>query len=114
MGVQTNNTKALDDLLAPHKQEMNILSEALKEVNQEDVEKKKGAAKELIRKCLDLQSRMDQAERTFNAEKKKWDKELGKTINRLKNMVAGRPQNEGVEEEKEESDSSDSAENTES
>ena len=113
MGVQTNNTKALEELFAPHKKEMDILSEALKEVNQEDVEKKKGAAKELIRKCLDLQSRMDQAERTFNSEKKKWDKELGKTINRLKNMVAGRPQNEGVEDEKE-GDEAAAAEDTES
>ena len=114
MGVQTNNTKALEELFAPHKQDMDVLKEALKEVTEEDNEKKKGSAKELIRKCMDLQSRMDQAERTFNSEKKKWDKELGKTIKRLKNMVGGRPVNEGVEDEKEEGGGESSDENTDS
>lgn len=98
MGVQTPNTQRLEELLKPHKQEFDVLKEALKEVSKEDAEKKKDAAKELIRKALTLQSQMDTAERTFNSEKKKFDKELGKTLNRLKNMASGRPLDEGENE----------------
>lgn len=107
MGVQTQNTQRLEELLKPHRQEFDVLKEALKEVSKEESEKKKDAAKELIRKALELQTRMDQAERTFNSEKKKFDKELGKTLNRLKNMASGRPLDEGENEneDKGESDS---------
>jgi hypothetical protein len=48
-------------------------------------------AKELIRKALELQSRMDAAEHVFLAEKMKFDKELGKTLNELGLLAGGRP-----------------------
>jgi hypothetical protein len=106
MSVNTQNTQRLEEMLKPHRGEFDVLKEALKDVVKEDAEKKKDAAKELIRKALDLQSRMDSAERTFSSEKKKFDKELGKTLNRLRNMASGRPLDEGEndnEEEKKES-----------
>lgn len=99
MPVETGNTKKLDDLLKPHRGEYDFLKEAFKEVEKEDGEKRKESAKELIRKAKELKGRMDQAERDFNSQKKKFDKELGKTINRLQNMANGRPLDEGTEEE---------------
>jgi hypothetical protein len=103
MSVQTQNVARLEEMLKPHRQEFDVLKEALREVSKEEAEKKKDAAKELVRKGLDLQQRMDQAERTFNSEKKKFDKELGKTLNRLRNMASGRPlddeEKEGEEKE---------------
>lgn len=98
MSLETNNTKALDSLLAPHRQELNLLAEAMKEVAQEDNEKKKESAKALIREAIALKVQMDQAQRDFESKKKKCDKALGKLIRRLENMSAGRPIDEGVEE----------------
>ena len=105
MGVQTPNTTALEKLFEPHKADMDVLKEALKEVTQEENEKKKGSAKELVRKCMELKGRMDQAEREFTSNNQKWDKELGKTIKRLQNMASGRPVNDGVEEDKDKEES---------
>jgi hypothetical protein len=104
MALQTQNTQKLEEMLKPHRIEFDVLREALKEVSKEESDKKKDSAKELIRKALDLQSRMDAAERTFNSEKKKFDKELGKTLNRLRNMAAGRPLDEGDKDDDKEGD----------
>jgi hypothetical protein len=99
MGVNTQNTQRLEELLKPHRQEFDVLKEALKEVSKEESDKKKDAAKDLIRKALELQGRMDGAERTFTSEKKS-DKELGKVLNRLRNMAAGRPLDDGEKDDK--------------
>lgn len=98
----TQNTSKLEDLLRPHQQEFNVLQEALKEVSEEDMETRKKSAKEMIRKALELKKQMDDAEKQFSSQKKKWDKELGKTLQRLQNMANNRPLEEGVKEEKEE------------
>ena len=109
MAIDSKNIQALEEMLKPHRGEMDVLKEALKEVTKEEGEKKKVAAKDLIRKGLDLQSRMNTAERTFNSEKKKFDKELGKVINRLKNMAQGRALDEGEDEEENKEGSGDQA-----
>lgn len=101
MGVETPNTKRLDEMLKPYEGEVDFLKEAFKEVEKEDGEKRKEAAKDMIRKAKELKSRMDASERTFLSEKKKFDKELGKLLNRLQNMASGRPLTEGEEEDKE-------------
>src|SRR5438270_13727243 len=95
MGLQTQNTQRLEEMLKPHRQEFDVLHEALKEVSKEESDKKKDAAKDLIRKALDLQNRMETAKRTFESETKKFDKDLGKVLNRLRNMAAGRPLDDG-------------------
>jgi hypothetical protein len=97
--MATPNTSKLDELLKPHQEEFNVLQEALKEVSKEDAESRKGKAKEMIRKALDLKRQMDEEERKFNGQKKKWDKELGKTLQRLANMANNKPLDEGVEKE---------------
>lgn len=101
--MSTVNVSRLDELLKPHQTEFNVLTEALKEVSQEDAETRKGKAKEMIRKALELKRQMDEAERQFNSQKKKWDKELGKTLQRLQNMASNKPLDEGVEQDKSES-----------
>jgi uncharacterized membrane protein (UPF0182 family) len=93
------NTERLDDLFKPHAQKVDILKEALREVSEEQAEKKKAAAKELVVKALDLKKQMDDAEKQFNAQKKKWDKELGKVINRLQNMAQGKPLDDGEKDD---------------
>lgn len=97
--AESDNTKKLADLINSQKTEFDVLAEALKEVAKEDGEKRKQDAKGLIRQALELKSKMDQAERTFNSEKKKFDKALGKVMNRLKNMANGKPINEGEDED---------------
>ena len=101
MAVETNNTKRLEDMLKPYKGEFDFLKEAFKEVEKEDGEQRKGAAKDLIRKAKELKGRMDAAEREFTANKKKFDKELGKVLNRLQNMANGRPLDEGEQKDDE-------------
>ena len=101
--VETSNTKKLDDLLAAQGSAVNVLQEALKEVNEERAEKRKDSAKALIREALDLQEQMNAAERRFTSEKKKWDKKLGKLINRLNAMAKGQPlPQEGENDDEEE------------
>lgn len=102
MAFETQNTKALEDLLKPHRQEVDILAKALKEVADEEAEKKIASAKEMLKKALELQKQMLDAERQWNTNKSKWDKELGKVIRRLQNMVANKPLDDGVEEENKE------------
>lgn len=97
--TQTNNTGRLDEMLKPHHEEFDVLKEALKEVAKEDGETRKGKAKEMIRKAMDLKRQMDEAEKQFNGQKKKWDKELGKTLQRLQNMANNKPLDEGVEKD---------------
>lgn len=108
MGHDTKNTERLGDMLKPHEQKLDILKEALDEVSQERAEKRKESAKELIRKALDLKSQMDKAKSAFEGQTKKWDKELGKVMNRLQNMASGRPLNDG-EEDEEDGDGDDAA-----
>jgi hypothetical protein len=99
---ESSNASRLDELLKPHMQECNVLTDALKEVAQEDAKSRLAKAKEMIRKAMDLKQQMDEAERTFVAQKKKWDKELGKAVSRLQNMANNKPIDEGLEEKKDE------------
>jgi hypothetical protein len=96
MGI--SNSGRLDEILKPHTLEFDVLKEALAEVSKEDAEKKKLAAKELIRKAMELKNRMDQARNAFNKEQTRFDKELGKLLNRIKNMAVGQPADEDEEE----------------
>lgn len=106
--MATQNTSKLEELLKPHQEEFNVLQEALKEVAKEDTETRKGKAKEMIRKAVELNRQMEEAERTFNSQKKKFDKELGKTLQRLNNMANNKPLEDGVEKEGSEKNSEES------
>lgn len=95
----TANIKTLEDMLRPHQEQCDVLTRALREVSQEDSEKRVAAAKTLIRRALELQSQMQQTEAQFNAAKKKFDKELGQTLNKLRNMASGKALDEGLDEQ---------------
>lgn len=82
-----------------HHEDFDVLKEALKEVAKDDPETRKGKAKEMIRKALELKRQMDEAERQFTSQKKKWDKELGKTLQRLANMTQNKPLDEGIQKD---------------
>lgn len=101
------NTQRLEEMLKPHLKEFDVLKEALREVSQEEAEGRKGKAKDLIRKAMELDRQMKDLKAKFNGETKKFDKELGKTLNRLQNMANNRPldagEGEGEDGEKEES-----------
>jgi len=62
MGVETNNTKALEELLTKHRggDPVNVLTEALKQVEKEEAEQKQTAAVDLLRKAKALQNDMNQ------------------------------------------------------
>jgi hypothetical protein len=96
------NIERLNDLFKDQvASQTSVLQEALTEITKEQGEQKKENAKKLIKEALALQDQMNQAERQFNSQKKKWDKSLGKVLNRLQNMASGKPVTLEDEEEEE-------------
>ena len=63
-------------------------------------------AEEMIRKALELKQQMDDAERQFTSQKKKWDKELGKTLQRLTNIANNKPLDDGIQNDDKEKETS--------
>ena len=88
-----------------HHEDFDVLKEALKEVAKEDSESRK--AKEMIRKALELKRQMDDAARQFTSQKKKWDKELGKTLQRLTNIANDKPLDDDIQNDDKEKETSD-------
>jgi hypothetical protein len=101
MADASRNEGRLDKMFEPHEQKLDVLKEALKEVSEERAGKRKDAAKELIRKALDLKEQKDKAKSEFLSKDRKWEKELGKVMGRLENMAQGKPLNDGVEDDDE-------------
>jgi len=67
-----------------------VLSEALKEINEERVKENKAKAKEQILKAIELRSKMEAARKQFEGQQKKFEKELGKILNKIEAMAEGR------------------------
>jgi hypothetical protein len=105
-GISSVNVQKLEEMLKPHQQATDVLSKALAQVTKEDGEKKVEAAIVLIRKAQGLQDQMTQIEKRFNSEKAKFDKELGKILNSLRNMASGKPIDEAEESTEPEANSS--------
>lgn len=99
MADASKNEGRLDKMFEPHEQKLDILKEALSEVSEERAGKRKDAAKELIRKALDLKEQKDKAKKEFLAKDRKWEKELGKVMGRLENMAQGKPLDSGEDDE---------------
>lgn len=100
----SKNVNRLDTLFEPHEKKLDILSEALEEISKERAEKRKEAAKELIRKALDLKEQKDRAKKEFEGKDRKWDKDLGKIMSRLERMAQGKPLDAGDEDADSETD----------
>ena len=94
--IETQNTKALSELLGPAAAQAGVLQSAIAEVAKEDAEARKAKAKELIRKAIGFSKQMDRAKRDFNAQVAKFDKELGKVLRQINAMADGK---EPTEEE---------------
>lgn len=80
-----------------------VFQEAMEEVNKKRADAYKAKAVALIEQAMDLRQKMDDAERQFNAQKKKFEKELGKLVNRIEGLAGGKSpaQIEAEEKEKE-------------
>lgn len=81
----------LNSFLEPHRKEMDVLTEAMKEVAHEEGEKKKLQVKELWKKAKELETQYHQAKKEFNKNTKKWEKELGKIIANLQRFANNQP-----------------------
>lgn len=100
--VQSDKIKQLDDLLLPHRKELNVLQDALKEIEEEDGVKRKQEAKDLVRQALDLKKQIAQVEKNFLKEKAKFEKQLGKLLNRINATAKGEAPPEDDKDDKEE------------
>lgn len=67
-----------------------IIQEALQEIKDEQAKAKKAKAKEQLLKAAELRKKMVEAERQFEGQKKKFDKELGKVLNQIEAMASGK------------------------
>ena len=67
-----------------------IIQEALKEIQDEEAKAKKAKAKEQLLKAAELRKKMVEAERQFESQRKKFDKELGKVLNQIEAMASGK------------------------
>lgn len=60
-----------------------VLSEVIKELDAERRVKAKDEAKKVLTEALDLANKMKEAEKQFNTQKEKFNKELGKLLSTL-------------------------------
>lgn len=98
-----SNTEKLIELMTfdPVKQPgltSGLFSEVLKEITDERAKEGKAKAKELLVKAMDLRRQMSKAEKDFNNQKQKFDKELGKFLNQINGMLSGKAPEECAEE----------------
>lgn len=75
-----------------------IFKEVLSEVTDERRKAAKGQVKELLTKAMDLHSQAAVAEKKFNQEKAKFEKELGKLINQIQSLIAGKEPEETTDQ----------------
>lgn len=84
------NANKFESILKPYRKNCNFLEQALKEVCEEEAERNKKSAKELIRKAINLQKLMIEIEKNCEEQKKNIDKELGQILEKIKFMAAGK------------------------
>lgn len=93
MSEQNSNQEQLVSILGfdPLKDNItkDILTEAFDELKKEKAANAKVKAKELLSKAVELHSQMTAAKREFESKINKFDKELGKLVNRLKAFANG-------------------------
>jgi len=101
--VMADNTERLEKLIgfdAAKRQGVTqeLFQEVLGEVKKERFEKAKGAAREQLLKAIELREKMYNIEKEFSAQRKKFDKELGKLLGRLESSLGGQPEPQEDEE----------------
>lgn len=79
-----------------------LFKEVVQEISKERTDKAKAQAKEHLTKAIQLREGMVKAEKDFNKEKQKFEKELGKVMNQIQGILTGKEPQEEVECEKKE------------
>ena len=104
--AQGKNIERLTKILGydPAKQHggAGVFTEALKELQEESDKQVKEQAKGLLAKAIDLRRKMNERVRTVNSEVKKFDKELGKLLNKIEAFSKGSSLADMEAQEKEE------------
>lgn len=67
-----------------------VLKAAIEEITEERAEKLQADAKTLLIQAIELRQQIKQAEAQFNGQIKKFNKTLGKLLNRIEAMAAGK------------------------
>lgn len=80
-----------------------LFKEVLEEVNEGRKEEAKKRARDLLTQALDIREQMVKAERAFTGQQKKFQKTLGKLLNRLEAQLRNQPPPK-EEDDKEEGD----------
>lgn len=81
-----------------------LFGEVVKEIKEERAKEAKVKAKEQLVKAMQIRESMAKAEKDFNGQKQKMEKELGKVLNQIQGILSGKcpeENQEGKEEEKE-------------
>lgn len=79
-----------------------LFGEVVKEIREERVKDAKVKAKEQLVKAMQLREQMSKAEKDFNSQKQKMEKELGKVLNQIQGILSGKCPEENQECEKKE------------
>jgi hypothetical protein len=97
--ADTDNIKALQDLLgfnpsANPNPTADILKEVMQEIGEERAKKAKEQARKTLHDAIALHEQFVVADRQYQAQKAKFNKELGKLIGSLKRTLGGQPTDE--------------------
>lgn len=79
-----------------------LFGEVVKEIREERAKDAKAKAKEQLVKAMQIREGMAKAEKDFNNQKQKMEKELGKVLNQIQGILSGKCPDENKEGENEE------------
>jgi hypothetical protein len=74
-----------------------LFGEVVKEIKEERAKDAKAKAKEQLVKAMQLREQMSKAEKDFNGQKQKMEKELGKVLNQIQGILSGKCPEENQE-----------------
>jgi hypothetical protein len=74
-------------------------AKVVREIKREKLATAQQQAKDLLVRAMDLQKQKTDAKRVFERQEKKFDKELGKVLKQIDNLLKGRPINHGQKQE---------------
>lgn len=83
-----------------HKLTKDLFGDVLKEIETERVEEAKKKSKALLIEAIALRTQMDKLKKEFDKQYVKSEKDLGKILNSITNLMEGKTQEEPVEESK--------------
>lgn len=66
-----------------------VFDEALKEIQEEKDKATKVKAKEMLQKAIDIRMKMDEIDKQYNANRNKFNKELGKLMGKIEAFSRG-------------------------